>query len=115
MQSGNVARGMGRVAAVLVLAAAAAGAGAQGWSPQRNVEIVAGSAPGGSNDNTARTIERILLGNKLVTSSISVINRPGGGGSIAYTYVSQRVGDPHMLAVGSSNLLTNHITGASRA
>ena len=25
---------------------------AQAWSPQRNVEIVVGSAPGGSNDKT---------------------------------------------------------------
>jgi putative tricarboxylic transport membrane protein len=114
MQGGrNVALGVGRFATALVLGAAAAGAGAQAWSPQRNVEIVAGSAPGGSNDNTARTMERILLGSKLVTSSIAVVNRPGGGGSIAYTYVSQRAGDPHVLAVGSSNLLTNHITGAS--
>ena len=33
---------------------------AQGWTPQKNVEIVVGSAPGGSNDKTARSIEKIV-------------------------------------------------------
>jgi tripartite-type tricarboxylate transporter receptor subunit TctC len=32
----------------------------QTWSPQKNVEIVVASAPRGSNDNTARTVERIF-------------------------------------------------------
>jgi putative tricarboxylic transport membrane protein len=102
-----------RIAAALVLAASAAGAAAQAWTPQRNVEIVAGSAPGGSNDNTARTLERILLGNKLVPTTITVVNRPGGGGSIAYTYISQKPGDAHVLGITSSNLLSNHIIGSS--
>ena len=39
---------------------------AQGWSPQKNVEIIANSAPGGSNDKTARTLEHVFLTNKLV-------------------------------------------------
>ena len=102
-----------RVALALVLAAAAAGAGAQAWTPQRNLEIVVGSAPGGSNDNTARTMERVLLGNKLVPTAITVLNRAGGGGSIAYTYVSQKAGDAHSVYIGSTGLLSNHIIGAS--
>jgi putative tricarboxylic transport membrane protein len=114
MGSGKTAGArVSRIAAALVLAAAAAGAAAQAWSPQRNVEIVAGSAPGGSNDNTARTLERILLGNKLVPTTITVVNRPGGGGSIAYTYISQKPGDAHVLGITSSNLLSNHIIGSS--
>ncbi|HEX9673838.1 MAG TPA: tripartite tricarboxylate transporter substrate binding protein [Burkholderiales bacterium] len=97
-----------------VLLAASAGALAQAWSPQRNVEIVVGSAPGGSNDKTARTVERVLMENKLVNTSIAVVNKPGGGSSIAFTYVSQRPGDPHTLLVGTTALLTNHITGRSK-
>lgn len=97
----------------LALALAAGPASAQPWTPQRNVEIVAGSAPGGSNDNTARTMERVLSAHKLVPTSISISNRPGGGGSIAYTYVSQRPGDAHVLYIASSGLVSNHIIGAS--
>src|SRR5688500_20317231 len=100
---------MAGIAAALVLAAAAAGAGAQGWSPQRNVEIVVGSAPGGSNDNTARTMERVLLGNKLVPTAIPVLHRAGGGGRIAYPYVSPTPGDAPYLHIGSSSLTPNHL------
>ena len=99
---------------MIVLALFGAGAvHAQGWAPQKNVEIVAGSAPGGSNDNTARTMERVLLAHKLVPTTVTVVNRPGGGGSIAYTYVSQRPGDAHYLYIASSGMLSNHIVGAS--
>lgn len=85
-----------------------------GWTPQRNVEIVVGSAPGGSNDKTARSVERALIDHKLINTSISVVNKPGGGSTIAFTYVSQRAGDPHTLLVGTTALLTNHITGRSK-
>jgi putative tricarboxylic transport membrane protein len=103
-----------RVLAVLAWVVFSIPAHAQGWSPQRNVEIVVGSAPGGSNDKTARAVERALIDKKLVPTSITVVNRPGGGSSIAFTYVSQKQGDPHTLLVGTTALLTNHITGRSK-
>ena len=87
------------------------GALAQSWSPQKNVEIVVGSAPGGSNDKTGRTVEKILSEKKLVPTTITVNNKPGGGGNISLTYVSQKVGDAHFLAVATPSLLTNHIVG----
>ena len=89
-------------------------AAAQSWTPQKNVEIVVGSAPGGSNDKTARTVERILSQLKLVPTTITVNNRPGGGSNIAFGYVQQHAGDPHYLMVGTPSLLTNHITGLSK-
>ena len=97
----------------ILFACAAAAAGAQGWSPQRNVELVVPNPPGGSNDKTARTIERVWTMNKLLPATLSVVNKAGGGGSIAYTYVSQHAGNPHYLVVAGPALLTNHITGAS--
>ncbi len=95
------------------LAGAAAAAGAQGWSPQKNVEIVVPNPPGGSNDKTARTVERIWIMNKILPTTFTVVNKSGGGGAIAYTYVQQRAGDPHFLVIAGPALLTNHITGAS--
>ncbi len=97
----------------VILAAAAAPAFAQGWAPQKNVEIVAASGPGGSNDNTARTIERILTSTRLVPTTVTVVNKPGGGGTIAGTYVAQRAGDPHYLLIATSGIASNHIIGAS--
>ncbi|MPZ44343.1 MAG: hypothetical protein GEV05_13230 [Betaproteobacteria bacterium] len=95
------------------LAVAGASAGAQDWAPTKNVEIVAGSAPGGSNDRTARLMERVLNKYKLVPKSITIINKAGGGGSIAYTYVHQHPGDPHYLAIVGTGLMSNQIIGAS--
>ena len=88
-------------------------AAAQSWSPARNVDIVVGSAPGGSNDKTARAVEKAIIEGKLVPTSLTVVNRPGGGGSIAFSYVSQKKGDPHTLLIGTTALLTNHIVGSS--
>ncbi|MBX3662182.1 MAG: tripartite tricarboxylate transporter substrate binding protein [Burkholderiales bacterium] len=85
----------------------------QSWSPSRNVEIVVGSAPGGSNDKTARAVERAIVEGKLIPTSLTVVNRPGGGSSIAFNYVNQRKGDPHTLLIGTTALLTNHIVGTS--
>lgn len=93
------------------LLAASGGAVAQGWTPQKNVEIVVGSAPGGSNDRTGRFVERMLREHKLVSSSVTVVNKPGGGTNIAFAYVNQHPGDAHYLLIGTTALLTNHITG----
>ena len=103
-----------RILIAAVLACAAFATGAQGWSPQKNVELVVPNPPGGSNDKTARTIERVWTATKVLPVTLSVVNRAGGGGTIAYTYVQQRVGDPHFLVVAGPALLTNHITGASK-
>ncbi len=96
-----------------ILAGAAAVAGAQAWSPQKNVEIVVPNPPGGSNDKTARSLERILITNKLLPVTLSIQNKSGGGGSIAYTYLQQRAGDPHYLVVAGPAILTNHIVGST--
>jgi putative tricarboxylic transport membrane protein len=84
------------------------------WSPQKNVELVVPNPPGGSNDKTARTVERIVVAQKLIPSTLTVVNRAGAGGTLAYTYVQQHAGDPHYLVVAGPALLTNHITGAAK-
>src|SRR5262245_37046414 len=86
---------------------------AQSWTPQRNVELVVGFVAGGGMDRTARSLDRILSSHKLVNSSISVVNKPGGSSNIAYTYVSQRPPDGHTLMVGGGTIITNHIMGSS--
>ncbi len=82
-------------------------AAAQGWTPQRNVELIAPNAPGGSLDASARMIQK--LWQLPVTST--VVNRTGGEHAIAYTFLSQRAGDAHFLSVASPVLLSNHIAG----
>lgn len=87
---------------------------AQGWAPQRNVEIVVPVVPGGTNDRLARAIERTFTGDKLVNTSVTVVHRAGGGNQIAYNYMTQHVGDPHYLLLGTSTLITAHAMGRSK-
>lgn len=86
-------------------------AGAQGWSPQRNVELIVPASAGGSLDATGRTVHRIWEDSKLLPVSSTVSNRAGGGHAVAYTFLNQRSGDPHFLSITSSTLLTSHING----
>jgi len=101
-----------KAAAVAVACILFAGvAGAQGWSPQRNVEVIVPSTAGGSLDTTGRTVTRIWGDLKLLPVSSTISNRGGGGHAVAYAYLAQRPNDPHFLAVTSMTLLANHING----
>jgi putative tricarboxylic transport membrane protein len=82
------------------------------WTPERTVEFVVGSTPGGGNDRAARSIQKIWNENRLL-SNITVVNKVGGGGALAYTYVNQHPGDAHYIAVVRPGFLTNHILGRS--
>lgn len=93
------------------LLGAAVSAQAQNWQPEKNVEIVINTAPGSGQDSTGRLIQKILLERKAVPTSLTVVNKPGGGGAIAYTYLQQHPADGHFVAIASKSLLTNHILG----
>ncbi len=97
----------------LALAGASSVCGAQGWTPQKNIEIVVGSAPGGSNDKTARAVEKIVTGKKLLNGTLTVVNKPGGGGNLQLSYMNQHAGDPHFVMVTTPTLLSSHITGTA--
>lgn len=99
-----------RLAFAAFAALATATAHAQ-WKPDRAVEVVVGFAPGGGNDKSARVMQRIWK--ELGLGEAVVVNRVGGGGALAYTYVSQKTGDGHYLAIAQAGLNTNHITGRS--
>ena len=86
----------------------------QAWRPDRNVELIVGSTPGSGQDKTARVIQRIWKDARLVETTSAVVNKVGGGGVIADTYVVQRAGDAHTLMTASPTLLTNHIAGRSK-
>ncbi len=83
------------------------------WTPTKNVELVVPGGVGGGQDRTARVIQKIMQDGGLVPATVSIANKPGGGGNIAYTYLNQFVGDGHYLATATPTLLTNNILGVS--
>jgi putative tricarboxylic transport membrane protein len=86
---------------------------APSWEPTKNVEIVVYAAPGGSNDKTARAIEKSVASKKLINTTMTVVNKTGGGGNIQLNYMTQHAGDAHYLMVTTPTLLASHITGSS--
>lgn len=97
----------------LLLVMLGSSASAQTWTPKKNVELVVYSAPGGSNDKTARAIERIVSSNKLINGTVTVVNKTGGGGNIQLNYMSQHPNDPQYMMITTPTLLANHIIGNS--
>lgn len=82
-----------------------------GWKPDKPVEIIAPAGAGGSIDGTARLIQRSLQNAKIVETPVVVINKSGGGGTIATNYLDQHAGDGHFLLTSTMGLMTNHILG----
>ena len=85
-------------------------AGAAEWKPERTVELITGAAAGGNLDITARAMQVIWQERKIVPN-VAVVNKPGGAGTIASVYLSQRAGDAHYLMTFPMTVFTSHIMG----
>ena len=79
------------------------------WKPDKPVELIIGAAPGGANDRIGRTLQRLLQDGKVNT--INVLNKPGGGQSVAFAYLNTHTGNPHYLGLASSSWLTTVAAG----
>ncbi len=99
------------VALGIVLATASAEGVAQSWRPDKTVEIVVSSAPGGSNDQVARMVQKIVQEQKLVPVPVTVLNKPGGNQTISRAYINQFPGNAHYLEIGNPTLIANTISG----
>jgi putative tricarboxylic transport membrane protein len=87
---------------------------AQGWKPERNVELTIPTSPGGSNDIAGRLIHKLWNDLKLLPVQSTVVNRSGGEHIVAYTYIQQRSGDPYSIGVMSTPMLVNPIQGRTQ-
>ena len=79
----------------------------EGWRPQREVEILTGTPPGGGLDRTARTLAAAL------EAGAKVVNIPGDGARKVWASVDARAGDAHVLCISSPNLTTDYLTGVA--
>jgi putative tricarboxylic transport membrane protein len=74
--------------------------------PTRPIECVLHTGPGSANDLMWRLIGDIIQKEKLLDQPLVVSNRRGAGGAIAFSYVYERKGNPHLiLATASSTFL----------
>lgn len=103
----------GTVAVVWLALWAGGGAAQPAWKPEKAVELIAPSAAGGGTDKTARLIQKIWQDKRSLEMPVTIVNKPGGAGAVALTYLKSHTADPHFLEIVSAVLLTNHISGRS--
>ena len=100
-------------AAAAVFLIGGAPAFAQAWKPERNIEIVVNSGAGGAADRQSRLVQKMLQALPGMPA-ITVVNRAGGGGMVALTFMSQHPNDAHFISVLSTAIVTNHLIGTSK-
>ena len=87
---------------------------AQTWKPEKPVDIIIGTSPGGPQDRQGRLIQRIFQERKLFDQTSSVSNRPGGGGAVGLAFMTNHKGDAHCLQVVAQPMISNHVAGRSK-
>lgn len=98
------------VTAALLLLTASAFAADPAWKPVKPVELVAINAPGGGSDRILRLMVKVFQDQRAMEAPVTVVNKPGGGGAMAYNYIAQQA-DPHYLVLANKSMLTNNIVG----
>ena len=76
------------------------------WKPTRNIELIVPAGTGGGADQMARMIQGVIEKNKLLDTSVVVINKAGGAGAEGFLDVKGSAGDPHKIIITLSNLFT---------
>ena len=80
------------------------------WKPEKSVEIIVGTSPGGPQDHLGRMLQKVLQESRALDVPVSVENKPGGGGAVALAFLSQRTG-ASTLMINAPTMLSNQITG----
>jgi putative tricarboxylic transport membrane protein len=83
------------------------------WHPKKTIEIVVPSAPGGGLDLTGRTMQAVIQDGKYTDEAMTVLNKPGGSGTVGIAYINRHKGDGHYVTVQALPLITNRISGMS--
>ena len=92
----------------LISVANAQGSSSQGF-PSKTIRIIVPFTPGGSNDVVAREIATGLQARFNQTAIVE--NKPGGGGTIAYSFVAKSPPDGHLMMIAPASFTMGpHLT-----
>jgi putative tricarboxylic transport membrane protein len=98
--------------ALVLLVSLAGTAFAQGFKPTRPIEVVVHTGPGGGSDLLARSVVAMIEKEKLVPVRMQVVNKPGGGSTVAASYLAEKAGEPHTIGFFTGVWLTSPLTSA---
>ncbi|MEM1301657.1 MAG: tripartite tricarboxylate transporter substrate binding protein [Pseudomonadota bacterium] len=87
---------MALTATAMVLGSSAS-ALAEGWKPQKPVEMVIMAGQGGGADRIARLFQSIIQKENLSNMPILPVNKGGGSGAEALRYLKDKEGDAHVI------------------
>ena len=93
-------------AAVALVAGAPCPAAAE-FKPSKPIELVVHNGPGSGPDIFGRTLVTIIEQEKLSPVRIQVVNKVGGGGTTAASYMVSKKADPQVWGVFTSVWITN--------
>jgi putative tricarboxylic transport membrane protein len=83
------------------------------WRPTGEIELVAGTPPGGGQDRPARALIDVLDKRGLLGQPVTLTNIAGRGGGNAWDYLRTKRGNPHVLAINSPTIISNKLLGVS--
>ncbi len=86
-----------------------------GWKPKGEVEIIAGTPPGGGTDRSARALLKAIEANKLIDVPAKVVNIPGAGGQKAWMHIAGRARDANLIGINAPSNVTDVLTGNIKA
>jgi len=78
--------------------------------PTKPVEFVISTAPGGGSDIYARFMQGVIEKNKFSPQPVQPVNKEGGSGAVAFTYVFEKKGDMHFIMITLNSFFTTIIT-----
>lgn len=78
--------------------------------PKRPVEFVISTAPGGGSDIYARKMQGIIETLHLSPQPVQPVNKEGGSGAVAFTYVFEKKADMHYIMITLNSFFTTIIT-----
>ncbi len=88
---------MGLAASAAMFATTATGALAEGWKPQKPVQMVIMAGQGGGADRLARLFQSIIQKENLSNMPVLPVNKGGGSGAEALRFLKDNEGDPHII------------------
>lgn len=88
---------------------------AAGPYPEKPIELVTHSAPGGGGDIFSRHIVNLMEKEKIVPVPLVVVNKSGGSGAVAVAYVAPKAGDSYTLFATSPGVYATLVKGEVKA
>lgn len=82
--------------------------------PVQSVELIAPAGTGSGYDVTARSVAQCLADTQLVSVPLPVTNKPGSGGGVALSYLSEKRGQDDILSVFSAPLCLINLNGSTQ-